>query len=95
MNPYDVLLRPLLSEKSVEDRESFGRYSFYVHTDASKTDVKSSVEKLFDVTVESVATQVLRGKTKRRGAHVAMTGKRKKAVVKLAEGQKISIFEDQ
>ena len=95
MNPYDVLKKPLLSEKSNEVREALGFYSFLVNPRASKTDIKTAVEKMFDVKVVAVNTCLTRGKVKRRGNALSLTAKKKKAVIKLAEGQKLAIFEDQ
>lgn len=93
MNPYSVLLKPQLSEKSDLSRESHNKYSFLVKQDASKTDVKNAIEKLFDVKVASVNTCITRGKYRRRGMHISLGKKKKRAVVTLLEGQKISVFE--
>ena len=94
MNPYDVLIKPLLSEKSNRARESSRQYSFRVRREASKDDVRRAVEKTFDVKVTAVRTAITRGKIKRRGAHVSKLSNYKKAVVTLAEGGKIKLFED-
>lgn len=95
MNPYSVLIKPLLTEKSSLVRDNDGKYSFLVKTDASKFDIKKAVEVLFGVQVKSVNTNITRGKMKRRGMSVSLTPKKKKAIVQLAEGQKLKIFEDQ
>ena len=94
MNPYNVLVRPLLSEKSNNLRESANKYVFQVAIDASKTDVKSAVEKMFDVKVKSVTTTITRGKMKSRGNTRYKASNTKKAVVTLPEGAKIGLFED-
>jgi large subunit ribosomal protein L23 len=94
MNPYNVLVRPLLSEKSNRLRENGNKYSFQVALKASKVDVKSAVEKMFEVNVVGVTTTVLRGKVKRRGNNEVKLPNTKKAVVTLAEGAKIALFED-
>jgi large subunit ribosomal protein L23 len=94
VNPYSVLVRPLLSEKSNKAREAANKYSFVVQRKASKSDVKKAVEKMFSVKVEDVTTLVLRGKVKRRGNHEIKLPNTKKAVVTLAEGAKISLFDD-
>ena len=94
MNPFDVLVRPLLSEKSNDVREKHNQYSFQVATKATKTDVRKAVELQFGVKVLSVATLVNRGKVKRRGNHVTKLPNVKKAVVTLTEGAKIGVFED-
>jgi large subunit ribosomal protein L23 len=95
MHPYSVLVRPIISEKSNQARESVGTYTFEVALNATKEDVKKAVAKMFDAKVESVRTVVCRGKVKRRGIHVSKGKKTKKALVKLAEGQSIKLFEDQ
>jgi large subunit ribosomal protein L23 len=94
VNPYDVLQRPLLSEKSNRVREGENKYTFLVAPKASKKDVKSAVEKVFGVTVEGVTTLITRGKVKRRGNNVAKLSNTKKAVVTLKQGEKIGLFED-
>jgi len=95
MHPYSVIIRPVLSEKSTLTREHEGKYTFLVRREASKEDVKKAVEKLFDVQVVGVNTMITRGKVRRRGMHASLSPKQKKAIVKLGEGQKLSIFEDQ
>ncbi|MBP6218361.1 MAG: 50S ribosomal protein L23 [Oligoflexales bacterium] len=95
MNVYDVLIKPLLSEKSVSVREQLGRYVFLVRQDANKEDVRSAVEQLFDVKVLKVNTALIRGKIKRRGMHLSKRSNSKKAYITLREGQKIKIFDDQ
>ena len=94
MNPYSVLVKPMLSEKSNKAREASNKYSFEVSLKANKTDVKKAVEKMFDVKVTAVTTAVSRGKVKRRGNNVVKLPNTKKAVVTLAEGAKISLFDD-
>jgi large subunit ribosomal protein L23 len=90
---YDVILKPVVTEKSMAEM-SDKKYTFYVHPDATKTQIKEAVEKMFDGTkVESVNTVVIPGKLKRRGRTQGMTAKRKKAIVALTEGSKdIEIF---
>jgi large subunit ribosomal protein L23 len=92
LHPNEVLLAPVVSEKSyslIEDR----KYSFKVHPDAHKTQVRQAVEELFDVKVQAVNIVQVRSKPKRRGM---ISGRRpgwKKAIVQLREGQTIEIFE--
>lgn len=94
MNPYSVLKRPVLSEKSNQVREDQDKYTFEVMIDASKVDVKKAVEMHFGVKVASVTTAITRNKVKRRGMYLAKTAKKtKKAIVTLKEG-KIALFED-
>jgi len=94
VNPYNVLVKPLLSEKSNRGRENDNQYSFHVRKEATKADVKKAVEKVFDVKVVTVNTVVTRGKVKRRGNSIVKLPNVKKAVVTLAEGSKIKTFED-
>jgi large subunit ribosomal protein L23 len=94
VNPYSVLLKPLLSEKSNRGRENENKYTFLVEPKSSKTDVKKAVEKVFSVSVVGVTTLITRGKVKRRGNNVSKLANTKKAVVTLKEGEKISLFED-
>lgn len=91
---YDVILKPVITEKSM-DLMSEKKYTFYVHPQANKVQIKEAVEKMFDgVKVEKVNTMNLPGKEKRRGMTVGKTSKRKKAIVTLtAESKDIEIFE--
>lgn len=91
---YDVILAPVITEKSMNAMND-KKYTFYVHTDATKTQVKDAVEKMFDGTkVKSVNTMNLEGKTRRRGATSGKTAKKKKAIVQLtADSKDIEIFE--
>jgi large subunit ribosomal protein L23 len=88
VSPHDVLLRPVLSEKAVGGIDA-GRYAFFVHPDASRTQVKDAVERVFNVEVLKVNVQHVRGKTKRLGKYAGRTAARKKALVTLAAGQRI------
>lgn len=92
MSPYDVLQRPVLSEKAVAEIER-GKYAFFVHPDASRTQVKDAVERVFKVTVTKVNIQKVQGKEKRMGRYVGRTAERKKALVTLAPGQRIQQLE--
>ena len=91
---YDAILKPVITEKSMNEM-SDKKYTFYVHTEATKGQIKEAVEKMFDgVKVEKVNTMNLDGKNRRRGMVVGKTAKKKKAVVKLTDDSKeISIFE--
>jgi large subunit ribosomal protein L23 len=94
VNPYNVLVRPLLSEKSNKVREKSNKYSFQIHMAATKTDVRKAVEKLFEVKVTAVQTLITRGKVKRRGNNTAKGSNTKKAIITLVDGAKIGLFED-
>ena len=90
---YDIILKPLVTEKSMMAMEE-KKYTFSVHPDATKSQVKEAVEKLFEGTkVAKVNTMNLDGKTRRRGRTSGKTAKTKKAIVQLTEDSKdIEIF---
>lgn len=91
---YDVILKPVVTEKSMNAMAE-KKYTFLVHTDATKTQIKDAVEKMFPGTkVKNVNTMNQEGKTKRRGVVYGKTAKTKKAIVALTEDSKdIEIFE--
>ena len=91
---YDVLLKPIVTEKSMA-MQAEKKYTFSVNTDATKTQIKEAVEKMFDGTkVAKVNTMNYDGKTKRRGMTFGKTAKFKKAVVQLtADSADIELFE--
>ena len=91
---YDIIRKPVITEKSM-DAMGEKKDTFLVHTDATKTQIKEAVEKMFAGTkVKSVNTMNLDGKKKRRGMVVGKTAKTKKAIVQLtAESADIEIFE--
>lgn len=93
MDPSQVLIRPIVSEKSYVLAE-VGKYTFRVHDDAHKTQIRQAVEALFpDVKVTGVRTCSVKSKPKRRGASTGRTRHWKKAVVQLREGDSIPIFQ--
>ncbi len=91
---YDVILKPVITEKSMAAMAE-KKYTFLVHPQATKSQVKEAVEKMFAGTkVKSVNTMNLDGKTKRRGMTYGKTAKTKKAIVQLTEeSADIEIFE--
>jgi large subunit ribosomal protein L23 len=92
---YDVILKPVVTERSMNEMAD-NRYSFYVHPDATKIQIKQAVEKMFEGTkVDFVNTMNLDGKKKRtRTYKYGTTAKRKKAIVQLTEASKeIEIFQ--
>jgi large subunit ribosomal protein L23 len=89
----DVVKRPLITEKSERAREAHRQYAFEVHREATKIQVKSAVEALFDVHVTGVRTAVARGKNKRVGRNMGRRPNWKKAVVTLKAGETIALFE--
>jgi large subunit ribosomal protein L23 len=92
MDHAQVLIRPVVSEKSYV-LASAGKYTFRVHPDAHKTQIKQAVEALFDVTVLDVRTASVPSKPKRRGYTSGRTRSWKKAVVQVAAGDTIPIFQ--
>jgi len=92
LHPNEVLLAPVVSEKSyslITDR----KYTFKVHKDAHKTQIRQAVEELFDVKVQRVNIIKVQSKPKRRGMIRGTRPGWKKAIVQLREGQTIEIFE--
>lgn len=92
MNQYDVLRRPLVTEKGVAKKDDERTLCFEVAPKASKTQVKSAVEKLFKVKVEEVRTANFEGKMRRRGRFVGYRSDWKKAYVRLKKGEKVPDF---
>ena len=93
LHPNEVLLAPVVSEKSYEQIEANHRYSFRVHPDAHKTQIRQAVEELFEVKVERVNVIKVQAKPKRRGAIKGTRQGWKKAVVQLRAGDTIEIFQ--
>ena len=92
LHPGQVLLRPVVSEKSYEQITQ-NRYTFKVHQDAHKTQIRQAVEQLFDVTVVAVNVVKVQPKPKRRGVTKGERQGWKKAIVQLKPGDSIEIFE--
>ncbi len=92
----EIILRPVISEKSMDETQR-GKYTFRVHADANKLQVKQAIEELFKVDVVNVNVSTSKAKEKsrnrRRGRQIGWTSPWKKAVVTLAAGQKIEFFE--
>ncbi len=92
MHPTQVIIRPVVSEKSYV-LATADRYTFRVHPDANKTQIRQAIETLFDVSVVEVRTSTVPSKPKRRGYTAGRTRGWKKAVVEVAAGQTIPIFQ--
>ncbi|MDX6586436.1 MAG: large subunit ribosomal protein [Solirubrobacterales bacterium] len=92
MESRSILIEPVVSEKSYALMAD-GKYTFRVDDRAHKTQIARAVEDVFDVTVLNVRTQSIRSKPKRRGLHSGKTRSWKKAIVKLAPGDRIELFE--
>jgi large subunit ribosomal protein L23 len=92
MDPSQVLIRPVVSEKSYV-LAAAGRYTFRVHRDAHKTQIRQAVEALFDVHVVDVRTLSVKRKPKRRGTVSGRTDAWRKAIVQVREGETIPVFQ--
>jgi large subunit ribosomal protein L23 len=92
MDARTVIIRPVISEKSYA-LIAEGKYTFRVHERANKTQIARAVESIFDVDVADVRTAKVRAKPKRRGLHSGRTRAWKKAIVRLAPGERIELFE--
>jgi len=91
-NPHDVLVKPLVSEKSMSLMAD-NKYAFIVDKDANKVEIKFAVQELFKVSVLNVTTMMVKGKMKRMGRYIGKRPDRKKAIVTLKPGDKIEVFE--
>jgi large subunit ribosomal protein L23 len=92
MDHSQVIIRPVVSEKSYV-LAAAGKYTFRVHPDAHKTQIRQAIEALFDVSVVEVRTISVKSKPKRRGAIHGRTRSWKKAMVQVAPGDTIPIFQ--
>jgi large subunit ribosomal protein L23 len=92
-NINEVIVRPLVTEKSHDMLDRLGAYTFVVAKDANKIEIAQAVEKQFNVKVSDVRTMRYAGKAKRMGKHAGRKASWKKAVVTLAQGDSIELFE--
>jgi len=92
LEPHQVLLKPLVTEKGVHRATRNNQYAFQIHRDATKLDVKKAVETLFDVKVTKVRTQTRKGKFRRFRYRMGQTKTWKKAIVQLHEDHRIDFF---
>jgi large subunit ribosomal protein L23 len=92
MDARQIILEPVVSEKSYALMTD-GKYTFRVDDRAHKTQIARAVEQVFDVRVAAVRTSQVRSKPKRRGVHKGKTRSWKKAIVQLAPGDRIELFE--
>ena len=93
MNNHDIIIRPILSEKSYAGIQN-KKYTFVVAKEANKTEIKLAVEQVFGVKVKSVNTANVDGKMKRMGAHAGLTPSYKKAIIQLEKDSKTIEFFD-
>ena len=92
-DPREVIVRPVVTERSAMLQETERTYSFIVAKNANKIEIRHAVESLFDVNVESVRTANYQGKWRRVGRSLGRRPAYKKAIVKLAEGDAIDVYE--
>lgn len=90
---YEIIKKPLISEKNAGHAEDSNTYAFEVDLRANKTQIKRAIELAFDVKVEDVRTMICRGRYFRKQIKLGPPKHWKKALVKLKQGEKISIFE--
>jgi large subunit ribosomal protein L23 len=90
--PRQIIIRPMVTEKSTDLQEQ-GRHSFVVAKDANKIEIRAAIEKLFEVKVVDVRTMNVRGKVRRMGRNVGRRPGYKKAIVTLAAGETIDVYE--
>ncbi|MEN6615433.1 MAG: 50S ribosomal protein L23 [Syntrophorhabdus sp.] len=93
MNEYDIILRPIITEKSTLLKDTGNQYVFEVLRSANKIEIRRAVEKLFKVKVMEVHVSNMEGKKKRLGRYAGKRSDWKKAIVKLSPKDKITIFE--
>jgi large subunit ribosomal protein L23 len=92
-NYYQIVRRPLVTEKSTLQKEAANQVTFEVHPEANKVEIRKAVEALFKVKVLKVHTSNMEGKKKRLGRSMGKRSDWKKAVVRLKPGEKIEFFE--
>jgi len=93
MHKYEVLRRPIITEKTDVMAEAHNQYVFEVARRANKVQIEQAVQELFGVKVLNVRTAVVPGKPRRWGRHVSRTAAWKKAIVTLQQGDRIELFE--
>ncbi len=93
MNPYQIVKRPLITEKTNVSKEAGNCYAFEVDRRANKIQIKQAIEKIFNVKVLDVNTTTMPGKSRRFGAHLSPKRSWKKAVAKLKSGDRIEVYE--
>ena len=91
-NPYEILRRPLITEKSTTEKETSNKLVFEVALRANKIEIKQAVEQMFKVNVLDVTTMTMRGKKKRVGRFITRRPDWKKAVITNKAGQRVEFF---
>jgi len=92
METVDIIIRPLITEKSTHQKESLNTYAFQVHPQANKQQIRTAVEKLYNVKVTDVRTMSRKGKPRRTRHKVSSTSDWKRAVVVLDQNSRIDLF---
>ena len=93
MIQYDIIIRPVVTEKTSIQKEDFNQVSFEVDRRANRVEIRRAIEQIFNVRVDDVKTMQVKGKVKRRGRIVGKRNDWKKAIVKLMPGERIDFFE--
>ena len=93
MRAYDIIRRPIVTEKTTLQKDLYNQICFEVARDANRLEIKNAIEKIFNAKVRSVKTIQVKGKVKRRGRIVGKRRDWKKANVRLMPGQRIEFFE--
>lgn len=93
-NARDIIIRPLVTEKTMRNQEADNKVTFEVAKGANKTEVRQAIEEIFKVKVEKVNILNTATKSKRLGRYVGTVGGYRKAIVKLAEGYTINLYEE-
>ena len=93
MNIYDVIKKPLISEKTTTEKDDKNVVAFVVNSSANKIEIRNAVKTLFNVEVDSVNTVNVAGKVKRAGKHLGKRSNWKKAYVTLKKGSNVDFFE--
>lgn len=94
MTAYDIIKRPVITEKTELLRRDYNKYTFEVHVKANKIQIKKAIEEIFNVKVIDIATLNIKPITKRHGMKLYKTQAKKKAIVKLADGNTITYFKE-
>jgi large subunit ribosomal protein L23 len=92
-DPREILIRPLMTEKSMRDKDEHNTVAFRVRPDANKIEIRAAIEAVFNVKVAAVRTASFEGKMKRMGKHQGRRPDWKKAIITLQEGHKIDLVE--
>ena len=93
MIQYDIIIRPVVTEKTSIQKEDFNQVSFEVDRRANRVEIRRAIEKIFNVRVADVKTMQVKGKVKQRGRIVGKRKDWKKAIVKLMPGERIEFFD--